>query len=66
MSSLREKQKARRIYGVLERQFRGYFHKAERQKAAATGTALLQMLECVQTTFSTGSVWRRRVRRLAS
>jgi small subunit ribosomal protein S4 len=42
---LREKQKARRIYGVLERQFRGYFHKAERQKAA-TGEALLQTLEC--------------------
>jgi small subunit ribosomal protein S4 len=29
---LREKQKARRIYGVLERQFRNYFHKAERGK----------------------------------
>lgn len=42
---LREKQKARRIYAVLERQFRGYFRKAERQKAA-TGTVLLQMLEC--------------------
>ena len=42
---LREKQKARRIYGVLERQFRGYFYKAERQKGV-TGVALLQMLEC--------------------
>ena len=42
---LREKQKARRIYGVLERQFRGYFAKAERQKGV-TGVALLQMLEC--------------------
>jgi small subunit ribosomal protein S4 len=41
---LREKQKARRIYGVLERQFRGYFKKAEKQKGV-TGTALLQMLE---------------------
>jgi small subunit ribosomal protein S4 len=43
---LREKQKARRVYGVLERQFRGYFKKADRQKVAATGEALLQMLEC--------------------
>jgi small subunit ribosomal protein S4 len=42
---LREKQKARRIYGVLERQFRATFHKAERQKGV-TGVALLQMLEC--------------------
>jgi small subunit ribosomal protein S4 len=42
---LREKQKARRIYGVLERQFRATFFKAERQKGV-TGVALLQMLEC--------------------
>ena len=42
---LREKQKARRIYGVLERQFRGMFAKAEQQKGV-TGVALLQMLEC--------------------
>ncbi|MEO6461709.1 MAG: 30S ribosomal protein S4 [Candidatus Eisenbacteria bacterium] len=41
---LREKQKARRIYGVLERQFRNYFHKAERGKGV-TGETLLQMLE---------------------
>src|SRR5258705_12556638 len=41
---LREKQKARRIYGVLERQFRATFEKAERQKGV-TGVALLQMLE---------------------
>jgi small subunit ribosomal protein S4 len=41
---LREKQKARRIYGVLERQFRGMFAKAEQQKGV-TGVALLQMLE---------------------
>ena len=41
---LREKQKARRIYGVLERQFRTYFHKAERGKGV-TGETLLQMLE---------------------
>ena len=41
---LREKQKARRIYGVLERQFRNYFHKAEKGKGV-TGESLLQMLE---------------------
>jgi small subunit ribosomal protein S4 len=41
---LREKQKARRIYGILERQFRGYFAKAATAKGV-TGEALLQMLE---------------------
>lgn len=41
---LREKQKARRIYGILEGQFRNYFVKAERQKGV-TGENLLVMLE---------------------
>jgi small subunit ribosomal protein S4 len=41
---LREKQKLKRIYGLLERQFRGYFHKADRQKGI-TGTNLLVYLE---------------------
>lgn len=41
---LREKQKVRRMYGVLEKQFRGYFEKAERQKGV-TGTNLLVFLE---------------------
>ncbi len=41
---LREKQKIRRMYGVLERQFRNYFDKAA-QKKGATGEVLLQMLE---------------------
>ncbi len=41
---LREKQKIRRIYGVLERQFRGYFEKADRMKGV-TGDSLLQLLE---------------------
>ena len=41
---LREKQKIRRIYGVLEGQFRGYFEKAERMKGV-TGDNLLQLLE---------------------
>ena len=42
---LREKQKVRRVYGILERQFRNYFEKAERKKGI-TGETLLQMLEC--------------------
>jgi len=42
---LREKQKAKRIYGVLERQFRNYFRKAERLKGIA-GENLLRLLEC--------------------
>lgn len=41
---LREKQKARRIYGVLERQFRRYFVLAQRTKGM-TGQVLLQILE---------------------
>lgn len=41
---LREKQKARRIYGLNERQFRGYFEKASR-KAGITGEKLLESLE---------------------
>jgi len=41
---LREKQKARRIYGILENQFRRYFEKAERQKGI-TGENLLRLLE---------------------
>jgi len=41
---LREKQKARRLYGVLERQFRNYFYKAAEAKGV-TGEVLLQMLE---------------------
>jgi small subunit ribosomal protein S4 len=41
---LREKQKLRRIYGVLEGQFRRYFHMADRAKGI-TGESLLQFLE---------------------
>ena len=41
---LREKQKVKRIYGVLEKQFRRYFHLAE-QKRGVTGENLLIMLE---------------------
>ncbi len=42
---LREKQKLRRIYGVLEKQFRSYYAEADRQKGI-TGENLLQLLEC--------------------
>ena len=41
---LREKQKVRRLYGVLEKQFRNYYKKADRQKGA-TGENLLRLLE---------------------
>ncbi|MFH2056808.1 MAG: 30S ribosomal protein S4 [bacterium] len=41
---LREKQKARRIYGILEKQFRNYFGEAARRKGV-TGENLLQLLE---------------------
>ncbi|MGB2697665.1 MAG: 30S ribosomal protein S4 [Candidatus Zixiibacteriota bacterium] len=42
---LREKQKVKRIYGILERQFSNYFKKADKQKGI-TGENLLRMLEC--------------------
>lgn len=42
---LREKQKVRRIYGVLEAQFRSYYAEADRRKGI-TGENLLQLLEC--------------------
>ncbi len=42
---LREKQKVRRLYGVLEKQFRNYYKKADRQRGA-TGENLLRLLEC--------------------
>jgi small subunit ribosomal protein S4 len=42
---LREKQKVKRMYGVLERQFRRYFAEAVRRRGN-TGETLLQLLEC--------------------
>lgn len=44
LAQLREKQKARRIYGVLEKQFRNYYEEANRQ-SGITGENLLRMLE---------------------
>ena len=43
-TQLREKQKVRRMYAVLERQFHGYYKEAARRKGA-TGENLLQLLE---------------------
>ena len=43
-NQLREKQKLRRIYGILEDQFRGYYKEADRRKGS-TGENLLQLLE---------------------
>ena len=42
---LREKQKVKRIYGILEKQFRKYYYHAEQRKGI-TGTNLLILLEC--------------------
>lgn len=42
---LREKQKLRRMYGILEKQFRRYYKEAARRKGS-TGENLLQLLEC--------------------
>ena len=41
---LREKQKLKRMFGLLEKQFKGYFEKADRQKGV-TGTTLLVLLD---------------------
>ena len=45
LTQLREKQKARRYYGVLEKQFRAYYDKAS-SKQGITGENLLRILEC--------------------
>ncbi len=44
-NQLREKQKARRVYGVLEAQFRRYYERAIRS-SGLTGQVILQLLEC--------------------
>ncbi len=51
-TQLREKQKVKRIYGLLERQFRNYYKKASTKKGN-TGENLLQLLEPAWTTSST-------------
>jgi small subunit ribosomal protein S4 len=42
---VREKQKAKRIYGVLEKQFHNYYEEAARKRGSKTGDVLLQILE---------------------
>src|SRR3954451_22607625 len=53
MFQLREKQKARRIYGVLEKQFRNLYEEANRQDGI-TGENLLRMLELRLETVASG------------
>ena len=62
---LREKQKVKRIYFVLEKQFRNYFEKARRQKGV-TGENLLFMLERRLDNVVTAPVLRHRVVRPGS
>jgi small subunit ribosomal protein S4 len=53
---LREKQKARRIYGVLEKQFRGLYEEANRQ-SGITGENLLRMLELRLDNITFRTMW---------
>ena len=62
---LREKQKVKRIYGVLENQFRRYFEMADRS-AASPARRCCSCSSGVSTTSSTGSAWRPRGRRRVS
>src|SRR6476469_6981398 len=45
LTQLREKQKAKRYYGVLEKQFRNYYEKAASRRTGITGENLLRFLE---------------------
>ena len=62
---LREKQKAKYTYGVLEKQFRNLFEKASRSKGI-TGEVLLQLLEGVLTIWFIVWVWPRQEPQLVS
>ncbi len=62
---LREKQKVKRMYGLLEKQFRRVVTAAER-KTGVTGDIILQLLELVSITPSTVSVLRHHAGLLAS
>lgn len=68
LAQLREKQKARRIYGVLERQFRNLYAEASRQ-SGITGENLLRMLELRLDNIAFRSLWgtsRNQARQLVS
>ena len=56
LAQLREKQKARRIYGVLERQFRSLYEEASRQ-SGITGENLLRMLELRLDNIAFRALW---------
>ena len=56
LTQLREKQKARRIYGVLERQFRNLYEEASRQ-SGVTGENLLRMLELRLDNIAFRALW---------
>jgi len=56
LAQLREKQKARRIYGVLERQFRNMYEEASRQ-SGITGENLLRMLELRLDNIAFRALW---------
>ena len=56
LAQLREKQKARRIYGVLERQFRNLYEEANRQ-SGVTGENLLRMLELRLDNIAYRALW---------
>ena len=62
---LREKQKLRRMYGVLERQFANYYTEASR-RTGSSGENLLKLLECTSTTSCTAWASRQRARKRAS
>lgn len=68
LAQLREKQKARRIYGVLERQFRNMYEEASRQ-SGITGENLLRMLELRLDNIAFRALWgtsRNQARQLVS
>src|SRR6202789_2148255 len=68
LAQLREKQKARRIYGVLERQFRNLYEEASRQ-SGITGENLLRMLELRIDNIAFRALWgtsRNQARQLVS
>ena len=65
-TQLRAKQRAKRYYGVRERQFRRYVREAVRRREGVTGEELVRLLERGSTTSSTGSASRPPGRRRGS
>jgi len=65
LTQLREKQKARRIYGLLEKQFRNLYEEASR-RPGMTGTICCSSSSCVSTTSRTAPVGERHAPRPAN